>query len=230
MKLHTFQHVPFEGLACIENWAKQKKHELSFTHFYEEHSRPDTDAIDGLIIMGGPMGIYDEKKHPWLKEEKKLIEEALKKSKPILGICLGAQLLANVLSAKVYKNEVKEIGWFPVHKAGHGEHHRIFKDLPHTFTPLHWHGDTFDLPHGALLLAASQECQHQAFIYNETVLGLQFHLESNEASIASLIENCGEELKEKGTIQSEEKIKKEQSLWLEKNSAYMKSLLETVFV
>lgn len=229
MKLHTFQHVPFEGLASIGDWAEQKNHDLSFTLFYEEHPHPKLNAIDGLIIMGGPMGVDDEKKNPWLKEEKKLIEVALKKKIPILGICLGSQLLAQVLGAKVYKNKVKEIGWLPVQKAAHGQHHLVMKNLPHVFTPFHWHGDTFDLPHEALLLAASQECQHQAFIYNDNVLGLQFHLESNEASIAALIENCGEELKEKGKIQAEEKIKKEQSLWLEKNRSYMKSILETIF-
>ena len=169
------------------------------------------DCFDWLIVMGGPMNIYQEKEYPWLVKEKQFIDEAIKAGKIILGICLGAQLIADVLGGKVSKNDYKEIGWFPVTKTVEGEKSRFFKVLPDRFMAFHWHGDTFDLPPGALRLAESQCCKNQAFEYNGKVFGFQFHLESSEASIKRLIDNCREELTEGVYIQTENEILAETS-------------------
>src|SRR2546428_2396131 len=114
MNIHYFQHVPFEGLGCIEDWANRKSHVLSSTRFFEKHTLSDLKTIDWLIVMGGPMGVYDESEYLWLKEEKEFIKKAIDANKVVIGICLGSQLIAEVLGAKVYKNKFTEIGWFPV--------------------------------------------------------------------------------------------------------------------
>lgn len=153
--------------------------------------------------MGGPMGVHDEKKHPWLKAEKQFIENAIKSDKVVIGICLGAQLIADVLGAKVFPSQYKEIGWFPVHLTNEGK--KVLGDFPEDFTAFHWHGDTFDLPSGAKHLAGSVACKNQAFLYDK-VLGLQFHLESTEASVKALIDNCRQEIVPASHIQNEESI------------------------
>ena len=117
MKLHYFQHVPFENLASIELWAKNNNFHISSTKFYQDYNSVNIDTIDWLVIMGGPMGIYQDNLYPWLTKEKKYIEKAIKENKIVIGICLGAQLIADVLGAKVYKNKYKEIGWYPVFKS-----------------------------------------------------------------------------------------------------------------
>ena len=112
MNIHCIQHVPFENPGSIGDWIKHKGYRLSTTRLYGGESLPDIDPIDWVIIMGGPMGIYDEDKYPWLKEEKVFIKNALDKGKVVIGICLGAQLIAGVLGAKIYKNRYREIGYF----------------------------------------------------------------------------------------------------------------------
>ena len=114
MRLHFLQHVPFEDLAGIFSWVKEKGHSISGTLFFEDNKLPGLDEFDWLIVLGGPMGVYEEDKYPWLGEEKKFIKDAISADKIILGICLGAQIIADVLGGKVYRNKVKEIGWYPV--------------------------------------------------------------------------------------------------------------------
>ena len=116
MNIHFFQHVEFEGLGIIENWIRNNHHNLTATKFYSKLELPEINEIDFLIIMGGHMSVYDDNRYYWLKYEKDFIERAIKHNKKILGICLGAQLLAVTLGAKVHKNDFKEIGWFPVKK------------------------------------------------------------------------------------------------------------------
>jgi len=153
------------------------------------------------------MGVYDEDEYPWLKDEKKFIERSIKSGKKILGICLGAQLIADVLGGKVYKNRYKEIGWFDVQLTSEGKKSKFFSDLPERFTAFHWHGDTFEIPDGAVHTARSEACENQAFVYEDRVVGLQFHLETDLQTAKGLIENSEEELKEKGIyIQSPEYI------------------------
>lgn len=203
MRIHYLQHVTFEGLASIETWAVERGHSLSSTRFFSDEALPQMQDFDWLIVMGGPMNIYGTEKYFWLTEEKQLIEQAIKNDKTVIGICLGAQLIADVLGAKVTQNEFKEIGWFPVELTGDSA---VFHSLPKQFNALHWHGDTFELPRGALHLARSEGCENQAFIYEKKVLSLQFHLEATEQSARQIIAHCEDELTEGTYIQTAEKI------------------------
>lgn len=194
MKIHWLQHVPFEGLGCIEPWLFENGHDVSCTRLWLGDSFPNTGNVDGLIVMGGPMGVYDEAIHPWLAEEKAFIKNIIAQNKPVLGICLGAQLIAEVLGSRVWKNNQREIGFFPV--TGDG------KILPANFVAFHWHGDTFGIPEGAVHLASSAACGNQAFIYKDNVLALQFHLETTEQSLLSLYEHCQNEVTDGPFIQT----------------------------
>ncbi len=194
MRIHYLQHVPFEGLASIQQWAAQGGKIISATKFYNNDSLPSVDDLDWLIILGGPMNIYEDDKYPWLNSEKKFIAEAIEKNKVVIGICLGSQLIADVLGSKVYKGQEKEIGWYPIQLTGEARTSPIFASFPESLTVFHWHGDTFDLPPGAVRLAYSEACDNQAFIYGEKVLGLQFHLESTPESVREIIANCTSEL------------------------------------
>ncbi len=194
MNIHYFQHVPFEGLGSIENWARKPEHKVTATRFYEDHKLPFIDICDMLIVMGGPMSVHDEDKYDWLTEEKKFIEKAIVRGKKVIGICLGAQLIAEVLGSRVYKNKEKEIGWMPLELTPEGRKSAVFADFADNQTVLHWHGDTFDLPNSAVQLARTEACEQQAFIYDGHVLGMQFHLESTEEAVASMIQHCSEDL------------------------------------
>ena len=198
LKIHCFQHVDYEDLGCISDWINQNNHQLSYTRFFEDYTFPNVQDFDWLIVMGGSMGVYDEKKFPWLKQEKDIIKKAIENNKTIIGICLGSQLIANVLGAKVSKNLEKEIGWFEIICT---ENNILSKHC--TSNPLkvfHWHGDTFAIPNHAVHLAYSTACKNQGFLYNEKVLGLQFHLEVTQKSILKMLENGKEELEEKGNF------------------------------
>lgn len=205
MRIHCFQHVPFEDPANIEGWARPRGHDLSRTLLFSEEEFPDLSSFDWLIIMGGPMNIYEHERYPWLVREKEFISRAIAGGKVVLGICLGAQLISDVLGGKVTRNRYREIGWFPVRLTEEGRASSIFSALPERFTALHWHGDTFSIPPGALRLAESDACANQAFISGRSV-GLQFHLESSKESVERLLENCGDELTEGPYIQGREDL------------------------
>jgi GMP synthase-like glutamine amidotransferase len=207
MRVHYFQHVPFENPGSIQQWAESHGHSSIITQFFHNDALPLVDNIDFLIILGGPMGVDDEKLFPWLAKEKVFISEAIKQKKKVLGICLGAQLIASALGAQVYPNPQKEIGWFPLKIFPGSESTILFKNIPRQFTAFHWHGDTFDLPAGAHLIAKSEACKHQAFSFGEHVLGLQFHLEVMQDNVEMLIQNCGTELREALYIQTVEQIR-----------------------
>jgi GMP synthase-like glutamine amidotransferase len=194
MRLQVFQHVPFEGPAEIARWARERGHALSVTPWFDGATAPELAEVDGLIVMGGPMNIYEHRAFPWLVEEKKFLVRVLEHGRPVIGVCLGAQLLADVLGGKVYQNAVREIGWWPVRWRAAARTAPDWDFLPPTSTPLHWHGDTFSLPPAAQWLAETDDCAHQAFAWGRLALGLQFHLEASEASLGALIENCGDEL------------------------------------
>jgi len=192
MKIHVLQHSPVNTLGTIEEYARIKNHRLESTRFYETKNPPEFDSFDLLIIMGGPMGIYDYEENPWLKDEKAFIKAAVEAGKPILGICLGAQLLADILGALVYENAHIEMGWFPVRAVGDEDKPEFLKALPGEITAFHWHSRTFDLPAGAVHLFESEGCRNQGFIYNGRVVALQFHPEVNEKRIQSLIQRFGD--------------------------------------
>lgn len=206
MRLHAIQHVSFENLARIQAWARRKGYQISNTPLFEDGKLPDTAEFDWLIILGGPMNIYEEKKYPWLAAEKKFIEKAIGHGKMILGVCLGAQLLADVLGAKVKRNQEKEIGWHPVTLTEDGETSKVFSVLPREFIPFHWHGDTFEIPRGAVKTAQSDGCPNQAFEYEGRTIGLQFHLESTAEGIKRLVENCQSEIRTGKYIQSPDEM------------------------
>jgi GMP synthase (glutamine-hydrolysing) len=198
--------VPFEGLASIEQWATQQGNIISATKFYEGGNLPSVDDLDWLIVMGGPMNIYEDDQYPWLNAEKHFIEAAIKRNKVVIGICLGSQLIADVLGSQVYKAQEKEIGWYPITMTSEAHNYPAFTAIPQSFNVFHWHGDTFDLPPGAVRLAYSEACANQAFLYGDKVLGLQFHLESTKESVSQIIENCASELIAGKYIQKPEEI------------------------
>lgn len=204
MRAHYFQHVPFEGLGSIEPSLKRAGYEITSTRFFEKPDLPELRTIDFLVVMGGPMSVNDEDRFPWLSLEKQFIWDAIAKSKPVLGICLGAQLIANALGAGVYPNKAKEIGWFPIY--GIKSSSKSVFEFPDSIKVFHWHGETFDLPSGATHLAKSDACEHQAFQVGRSVLGLQFHLETTPQAANDIVFNCSKELISAPYIQSAEEI------------------------
>ena len=206
MKIHYLQHVPFETPALVYDWAKSQRHEITGTKLFQDDPLPDIETVDWLVVMGGPMGIYDEKQFPWLVEEKKFIEWAIKRDKGILGICLGSQLIADVLGAKVYRNKFKEIGWYPVQLTEGGKESSVFGFLPDNFNVFHWHGDTYDLPKGAVHIAKSKACENQAFQLGTSIVGLQFHMELTPSNTRELIHHCSEDLTAGPFVQSADDI------------------------
>ena len=187
MRLHYLQHVPFEGPAKIEEWAAKSGHTLTFTRLFANEKLPHSELFDMLVVMGGPMGANDDARFRWMRGEKLFIELAIQREKKVLGICLGAQLIAGVLGAKVYPNTQKEIGWYPIELNPPNVRHHSLSVLPQRATVFHWHGDTFDLPKGAIHLARSRACENQAFAVGNNVVGLQFHLEMGISHIESLL-------------------------------------------
>ena len=193
MRIHSLQHVPFEDMAMIESWAQDQGHDTSRTHLFEGEALPDLGEFDWLVIGGGPMNVYEDEMYPWLAAEKIFIRDAIDDGKIVLGICLGAQLIADVLGGKVRRNDHREIGWHSVSLTQAAQKSEVFGVLPEEFVALHWHGDTFEIPPGAAWMAESDACENQAFLLGKAI-GLQFHLEASMASIDDLITNCSHEL------------------------------------
>lgn len=194
MNIHYLQHVPFEGLGSIETWGIRRRHALAATRLYRGERLPPVEDVEILVVMGGPMNVYDEARYPWLAEEKRFIDRVIAAGRRVLGICLGAQLVADVLGSRVYPNAEKEIGWFPIEATVGASTNSLLATLPQRLEVFHWHGDTFDIPAGAVHIARSAGCAHQAYVYEERVVGLQFHLETTPASARLLIAHCGEEI------------------------------------
>lgn len=202
MNLHFFQHVPFEGPGAIELWARGRGHRIRATRFFQGEPLPALDEVDWLLILGGPMSVHDEAIFPWLASEKRFLAEAIAGGRRVLGICLGAQLVAAALGASVYPAAHKEIGWFPVRRRSEAERSPLGRSLPPEVEAFHWHGETFDLPVGAIPLASSEACPNQGFILGERVLCLQFHLETTPEAVAQLLANCSDDLAEGPFVQS----------------------------
>ncbi len=207
MKVHWFQHVEFEGLGLIEPWLRARGHELSVTRWWAgEIAGPAAAECEWLIVMGGPMNIYQHRDHPWLVAEKAAIAAAAARGARILGVCLGAQLIADVLGGKVMQNPEREIGWWTVRAVPDGAASPYV--FPAEATVLHWHGDTFTLPPGATWLAESEVCLRQAFAWGGRVLALQFHLEMSADAVAAIAAGCADELAAGGAwVQPAERLK-----------------------
>jgi GMP synthase-like glutamine amidotransferase len=194
LRIHIFQHVSFEGPAAIKDWAEKSGHQLSYTRFYENEKLPHPDEIDWLIIMGGPMGVNDQQQYPWLQTEMDYILKAIERSKVVIGICLGAQLIAAALGARVYRGSLPEIGWFPVRINQKAANLNGLGFLPPESVVFHWHQDTFEIPDRAILLASSEAFPNQAFIYNHKVLALQFHFETDYPALENMLSHGDHEL------------------------------------
>jgi len=205
LRVHTLLHVPFEGIGCIADWIAKNNFSQTETRLWENANLPALEHFDLLIIMGGPMSVDDEKKFHWLHHEKIFIEETINQGKQVLGICLGSQLIANVLGAKVYQNNLKEIGWFPV-RMNENADNTLLHFFPKEFITFHWHGDTFDLPQGATHVAQSEACLHQAFTYGDNVVALQFHPEMTQASMREMLKEGDAELVPAMYVQPAEEI------------------------
>lgn len=225
LSIHALFHVPYEGLGCIEQWISKKGHILTKTEFYTNYRLPNPDSIDWLIVMGGPMGIYDDEMYPWLIEEKQYVKQAITKGKTVIGICLGSQLIADVLGAKVYPNKQKEIGWFDIRQTELSKEIDVISNFENQFPVFHWHGDTFDLPPKSTHLFFSDVCKNQGFIFNYNVLGLQFHFEVTEDSLLEMLENGADEIIEKETIQSTKQILEQKEL-IKSNNLKMFQILD----
>lgn len=226
MRIHYLQHVPFENLGSIEHWINEKNFSLSATKLYEDSGFPNLNDFDWLIVMGGPMGAYEEDKYPWLRDEKVFIKNAIDRNKIVLGICLGSQLIAGALGSKVFPNKEKEIGWFPVKLTQSGRNNKIFNSFPEDATVLHWHGDTFDLPGDAEHLAESPCTKNQAFVFNKAI-GLQFHLEVDEPNLKNMIKFGKDDLVSSQFVQTEKEIL-ENTNHIKKNNEFMTKLLENI--
>lgn len=204
MRIHSLQHVSYGHLNTIAQWSKHKTHSLSTTLLCQDFELPKFDDFDLLIINGGPMSIFDEDRYPWLKEEKKFIINAIEKRKTILGICLGAQLLADAMGAKVYKTQYPEIGWHPVSLTEEAKNSRVFGRLPRIFTPFLWHEYGFKIPKGCRRVAESERCANQAFVCQDKLIGIQFHIEP--PILKRAISCYGAQMKKGKYVQSPEEM------------------------
>jgi GMP synthase-like glutamine amidotransferase len=206
MRVHILQHVSFEGPATITNWCGDRGLSYTKSMMFGNDVLPELDEFDFLIVLGGPMGVNDHDDFPWLVEEIAFIKRCISADKIMLGICLGAQLIAHSLGAAITRNIHTEIGWFAVDRHPALLGHPLAKILPESFDAFHWHGDTFAIPNRAIPVACSEACTNQGFVYRDRIVGLQFHLETNLAAAQMLINHCRSELTLGPFIQSEEKI------------------------
>jgi len=195
MNVLIIQHVDIEGPGLIEYCLNQGKTSYKILNLKPGIHLPKLDDFTHMVILGGPMNVYEEDHYPFLRDEDLFIKEAIQRGKSVLGICLGAQLMAKALGAKVFKAPIKEIGWYDVSLTEIGSQDPLFSNLPKTFSVFQWHEDTFEIPKGGKLIATSSPVPHQAFRYGEKVYGLQFHLEVTEEMIREWMETYEGEFK-----------------------------------
>jgi GMP synthase-like glutamine amidotransferase len=202
MQVLCLTHVTFEGPARIASWAINRGHRLSVARSDQIEAWPDPELVDLLVVMGGPMSANDAL--AWMRRETLFLEQAMRLKKPVLGVCLGAQLLAKIHGARVYRALQGEIGWWPVRSVQLND--LSAPCLPRSFIPLHWHGETFDLPRGSIHLAETDSVPNQAFLLDEQVVGLQFHIEATPESVAAIVEGARADLTGASGQQSVENI------------------------
>ena len=206
MKITCLKHVSFEGPASIADWANQHGHTIETVEVYLNETLPTVDSFDMLLVMGGPMNIYQYEEHPWLVAEKALIGAAIQAGKRVVGICLGGQLIADVMGAPVTRGKQVEIGWFDIQRGLECPPNVV---LPESLRVYHWHGDTFAIPKGAQRIASNATCENQGFVYENRVLAWQCHLETTPESLNALIENCADELTDGPTVMDAETMQSE---------------------
>ena len=221
MRIHSIHHVPFEGLGTISDFLKQRQLKHSATWLNENNTFPLQEDFDALIIMGGPMSVHDESIFSWLVLEKEFIKQTIDEGKPVLGFCLGAQLIAQVLGAEVKKAPYKEIGWFEIENC---EHNTVLS-VPDNFKAFHWHGEMFEVPQQALPLWYSEACQNQGFIY-ENIIAVQCHFEMTSKTAKALCEHCPDDMLPGEYVQNEQQILQQSSLF-ELSQQFLFNLLDT---
>jgi GMP synthase-like glutamine amidotransferase len=207
MRLHYLQHVAFEDAANIAAWALGRGYSVTRTRLDLGQSLPPQDTFDWLVVMGGPMNVDEHDAYPWLVQEKQFLRSAIDRGVRLLGVCLGAQLIAEVLGGAVTRNRQTEIGWHPVTLTEAAGSSPLFGRFPREVPAFHWHGDTFSIPPGAVRIAASAGCDNQAFEVGRRVVGLQFHWDYSAASIEAMLRHCGDELTSAPGIQSDSEIR-----------------------
>jgi len=226
MRILCFLHEDCEGPGVISDWASDNDYHLKSIHWHRGEEVKDADAeADMIVIMGGPMNIYEHSKYPWLAREKQLIQEMIRSGKILIGICLGSQLIADALGSKVFRNGSLEIGWFPVCFTEQAAN--IFADLPAKATVFHWHGETYELPKCAVRLASSEATGCQAFSYGSNVFAFQFHLEVTKDMVREFTEVFGKDLLPSEYVQDSSTINSRQSYY-KQNQEYIRNILDTV--
>ncbi len=199
-RLSILQHVAFEGPAALLGLARERGFDVQVTRLDRGDPLPMLEDRDVLVLLGGPMSVHEGLRHPWLTEEIRYVEHALDAKRKVLGICLGAQIIARACGAAVTRMPEREIGWFPVRKHERASATRWGRGFPQESLAFHWHGETFSLPAGAIPLASSAACQNQAFAIGDHVLALQFHLETTRDAAQALIENGRDEIDSGGAF------------------------------
>lgn len=198
-KILVLQHHPAENLGAIADALEAAALAWQYVRVFDGHPIPtDVKGLGGLIVMGGPQTVYKLDRYPFFRDEIALLEAALKADKPILGVCLGSQLLAAALGAEVRRGEQREIGWFPVRLGENARDDRLMRGVAAEFVAAHWHSDVFDLPHGAVALASSDRTPVQAFRYGAKAYGMLFHAEMTAEILSALIGEFGDGLKRVG--------------------------------
>lgn len=230
MRLHFIQHVDFEGPGRILDWAAKNGVVCSRTLMSHGGVLPSVEELDLLVVMGGPMSVYEPENFPWIVDEKALIGQAIEAGKRVLGICLGAQLIADVLGGRVYRGLHREIGWYETKLTEHGKESPLLAGLPDSFNAFHWHGDTFDLPSGCKNLAETTAFSHQAFEYEGRVLGLQFHLECTRSGIEVLMYNCSHEFCEGPYVQRPLDVRKSSDYHSKNSGPLMNTVLQNLTI
>lgn len=210
-KIWVLQHHQAENLGGIADALEGAALAWQYVRVFNQQPIPrDMKGAGGLIILGGPETVYQLERYPHLRDEIRLIENALAERKPILGVCLGSQLLAAALGATVRRASQREIGWYSVQLNDAANDDRLMRGLPREFTAAHWHSDTFDLPAGATVLASSELTEAQAFRHGDNAYGIQFHPEMTREILTALIAEFGEGLKRVGidgdTIESQAEV------------------------
>lgn len=225
MRIHCLLHSALGGDIHLPEWAARRGHSWVETLVPETGGLPRPDDADCLVVLGGPMSAWQERRYPWLTAEKRTIESFLDAGRPVLGICLGAQMLADILGARTYRGALPEVGWHRVRATRESRAHPLASLLPEEIETFLWHGDSFDIPNGALRIARSDAFENQGFLWG-SVMALQFHLEVRPDWVRRLVERDADQLVETGFVQSRSRVLGQRDEVYRENNALMDKLLD----
>ncbi|MGE6361366.1 type 1 glutamine amidotransferase [Psychrobacter glacincola] len=240
LRIHALYHVDFEELSHIKQWVDNRGHSITVTRFHKNEPLPAQDSFDWLVVMGGPMSIHDESDFQWLADEKSFIQQSINDGKTVIGVCLGAQLIADSLGAKVAPSGIKEVGWLPIQLTEQGLAHPLLADLPkNEFTVFHWHGDGFECPKGAMPIATSHTWANQGFVYQTSkhkelgtwVLGWQCHFEVTNKSMVDMVSHGQTYIQEAmidhpDSVQAADEILALGDTYIADNNAWLSTILD----